>query len=101
MSEAIPPLPQYAFLAWCLIKAQGHLNLLIVIKVTYLLFMECDKECGELAIAIEMISVGERGRGTGAASVMMLGKSLHLIPAVEHMKLNQVEINVTVTKRRI
>jgi hypothetical protein len=24
MSGAIPPLPQYAFMAWCLVKAQGH-----------------------------------------------------------------------------
>jgi hypothetical protein len=27
MSGAIPPLPQYAFLAWCLVKAQGQLYL--------------------------------------------------------------------------
>jgi hypothetical protein len=27
MSKAIPPLPQYAFMAWCLVKAQGHLYL--------------------------------------------------------------------------
>jgi len=25
MSGAIPPLPQYAFVAWCLLKAQGEL----------------------------------------------------------------------------
>jgi hypothetical protein len=25
MSGAIPPLPKYAFMAWCSIKAQGHL----------------------------------------------------------------------------
>jgi hypothetical protein len=24
MSEAIPSLPQYAFMAWCLVKAQGN-----------------------------------------------------------------------------
>jgi hypothetical protein len=28
MSGAIPPLPQYAFMAWCLVKAQGQLCLL-------------------------------------------------------------------------
>jgi hypothetical protein len=28
MSGAIPPLPQYAFMAWCLVKAQGQLYLL-------------------------------------------------------------------------
>jgi hypothetical protein len=27
MSGAIPPLPQYAFMAWCLVKAQGQLYL--------------------------------------------------------------------------
>jgi hypothetical protein len=27
MSEAIPPLPQYAFIALCLVKAQGQLYL--------------------------------------------------------------------------
>jgi hypothetical protein len=27
MSGAIPPLPQYAFMAWYLVKAQGHLYL--------------------------------------------------------------------------
>jgi hypothetical protein len=25
MSGAIPPLPQYAFMAWCSVKAQGQL----------------------------------------------------------------------------
>jgi hypothetical protein len=28
MSGAITPLPQYAFMAWCLVKAQGQLYLL-------------------------------------------------------------------------
>jgi hypothetical protein len=27
MSGAIPPLPQYSFMAWCLVKAQGQLYL--------------------------------------------------------------------------
>jgi hypothetical protein len=27
MSETIPPLPQYAFMAWCSVKAQGQLYL--------------------------------------------------------------------------
>jgi hypothetical protein len=27
MSGAIPPLPKYAFMAWCLVKAQGQLYL--------------------------------------------------------------------------
>jgi hypothetical protein len=27
MSEATPSLPQYAFMAWCLVKAQGQLYL--------------------------------------------------------------------------
>jgi hypothetical protein len=27
MSGAIPPLPQYAYMAWCCVKAQGQLCL--------------------------------------------------------------------------
>jgi hypothetical protein len=27
MGGAIPPLPQYAFMMWCLVKAQGQLYL--------------------------------------------------------------------------
>jgi hypothetical protein len=30
MSGAIHPLPQYAFMAWCLVKAQGQLYLFTV-----------------------------------------------------------------------
>jgi hypothetical protein len=29
MSGAVPPLPQYAFMAWCSVKAQGQLYLLL------------------------------------------------------------------------
>jgi hypothetical protein len=32
MDAAIPPLPQYAFMAWCLVKAQGlYLYLYLII----------------------------------------------------------------------
>jgi hypothetical protein len=30
MSGAIPPLPQYAFIAWCSVKAQGQLYLYLL-----------------------------------------------------------------------
>jgi hypothetical protein len=30
MRGAIPPLPQYAFLAWCSVKTQGQLHLYIL-----------------------------------------------------------------------
>jgi hypothetical protein len=33
MSGAIHSLPQYAFMAWCLVKAQGQLYLYIYLKV--------------------------------------------------------------------
>jgi hypothetical protein len=33
MSGAIPPLPQYAFLAWCSVKAQGQLYLLPLVNI--------------------------------------------------------------------
>jgi hypothetical protein len=29
MREAIPPLPQYAFMAWCPVKAQGYLYIFL------------------------------------------------------------------------
>jgi hypothetical protein len=33
MSEAIPPLPQYALMAWCLLKVQGlYLNIITDLK---------------------------------------------------------------------
>jgi hypothetical protein len=39
MSGAIPPLPQHAFMAWCLVKAQGQLYLylcrLLMAKTTF------------------------------------------------------------------
>jgi hypothetical protein len=56
MSGAIPPLPQYAFMAWCLIEAQGQLYLyllhggLVTFEVwillsysTYVLCLSCTK----------------------------------------------------------
>jgi hypothetical protein len=33
MSEAIPPLPQYALMAWCSVKAQGQLYLFYLLHV--------------------------------------------------------------------
>jgi hypothetical protein len=37
MSGAIPTLPPYAFMAWCLVKAQGQLYLLPVQLLVYVL----------------------------------------------------------------
>jgi hypothetical protein len=34
MSGAIPPIHQYAFMAWCLFKAQGHLYLYFTVSVS-------------------------------------------------------------------
>jgi hypothetical protein len=34
MSGAIPPLPQYAFMAWCLEKAQGQLYIYLVLSIS-------------------------------------------------------------------
>jgi hypothetical protein len=33
MRGAVPPLPQYAFMAWCSVKAQGQLYLLLLLYV--------------------------------------------------------------------
>jgi hypothetical protein len=38
MSETIPPLPQYALMAWCSVKAQGQLYLYILLN-EYELFL--------------------------------------------------------------
>jgi hypothetical protein len=32
MSGAVPPLPHYAFMAWCSVKAQGQLYLTLLSK---------------------------------------------------------------------
>jgi hypothetical protein len=32
MCGAIPPLPQYAFMAWCLVKAQGQFYLYLYLN---------------------------------------------------------------------
>jgi hypothetical protein len=37
MSGAIPPLPHYAFMAWCSVKVQGQLHLLVLCIVPSLL----------------------------------------------------------------
>jgi hypothetical protein len=39
MREAIPPLLQYAFMAWCSVKAQGQIYLYLY------LFVVCDDVC--------------------------------------------------------
>jgi hypothetical protein len=40
MSGNIPPLPQYAFMAWCLVKAQGKLYLLLnKVQVNFFLYL--------------------------------------------------------------
>jgi hypothetical protein len=36
MSVAIPPLPYYAFMAWCLVKAQGQPTSLVLYSHLYL-----------------------------------------------------------------
>jgi len=36
MSGAIHPLPQYAFMAWCLVKAQGQLYLYFLPTTRYM-----------------------------------------------------------------
>jgi len=39
MSVAMPPLPQYAFMAWCLVKAQGQQLYLLHREVRLLIKM--------------------------------------------------------------
>jgi len=40
MSGAIPPLPQYAFMAWCLVKAHGQLYLYLLPFEVYVIFSQ-------------------------------------------------------------
>jgi hypothetical protein len=35
MRAAIPPLPQYASMAWCSVKAQGQLYILLLSKIQF------------------------------------------------------------------
>jgi len=46
MSEALPPLSQYAFMAWCLVKPQGQLYLYLYLYLTNGLWMVNLKWCG-------------------------------------------------------
>jgi len=41
MSGAIPPLPQYALIAWCSVKAQGQLHLLLLLGKMEMAFVQC------------------------------------------------------------
>jgi hypothetical protein len=41
MSGAIPPLPQYAFMAWCLVKAQGQLYLYLFLTFSCHMRFDC------------------------------------------------------------
>jgi hypothetical protein len=47
MSGDMPPLPQYAFMAWCLVKAQGHFYFYFLI-FDYLKFVRCIIKVSEL-----------------------------------------------------
>jgi len=38
MSRAIRPLPQYAFMAWCLVKAQGQLYLIFYLLLSQMYY---------------------------------------------------------------
>jgi hypothetical protein len=47
MPGAIPPLPQFAFMAWCSVKAQGYLYL-------YLFYFTCCITLNEMGISSGM-----------------------------------------------
>jgi hypothetical protein len=46
MSGAIPPLPQYAFMAWCSVKIQGQLYLYLIKEIGILNIKMSIKEIG-------------------------------------------------------
>jgi hypothetical protein len=39
MRGAMPPFPQYVFMAWCSVKAEGQLNLLLPLLLLLLLLL--------------------------------------------------------------
>jgi hypothetical protein len=63
MSRAIPPLPQYAFMAWCSVKAQEQLYLYIYL---YILYFHC---CIWRYINITVGNIGIDDVNTDAAGV--------------------------------
>jgi hypothetical protein len=70
MRGAIPPLPQYAFMAWCLVKTQGQLHLYFTI---FTLLNECgtadsDTVCSKHRI----VCVCHRRRDAGQVRFMRL-----------------------------
>jgi hypothetical protein len=46
MSGTIPPLPQYAFMAWCSVKAQGQIYLYLS-SLRHVIFMQDILESGK------------------------------------------------------
>jgi hypothetical protein len=52
MSGAMPPFPQYAFMAWCSVKAQGQLYL-------YLLPVQSNGEALILVLYLARLKVGK------------------------------------------
>jgi hypothetical protein len=51
MSRAIPSLPQYAFMAWCSVKAQGQLYLL-----PYNVFLQLLVDGGAVSVPCNLIN---------------------------------------------
>jgi hypothetical protein len=70
MNGAIPPLPQYAFMGWCLVKAQGQLYFFplriravdITSRKTLIIFMH-KFLCLQFAITFATIPIGFTQRG--------------------------------------
>jgi hypothetical protein len=56
MSGAMPPLPQYAFMAWCLVEAQGQLYL-------YLQYPEIFVPLGQTLFLVTAMSRSEPNQG--------------------------------------
>jgi hypothetical protein len=48
MNGAIPPLPQYAFMAWCLVTAQGQLHFALFYTISMNLKARINNYAGKL-----------------------------------------------------
>jgi hypothetical protein len=57
MSGAIPPLPQYAFMVWCLVKAQGQLYLYLFLRQFCILFVHFFSVCIQLLQQFVVIQI--------------------------------------------
>jgi hypothetical protein len=58
MGGAIPPFPQYAFMAWCLVKVQGQIYLFLPLSKAAQLQFSQDHLDGYYTLILELCILG-------------------------------------------